>query len=363
MAVPSPSRSEAALADLVEDALARLPLARRRTDRGQRHRPHHARPRPAPGPGRPPRHGPRRSGNEAPRLEGDTLWGVGASDMKGGLAVMLDLATTVREPAVDVTWCFYAREEIGRADSGLLELWQERPELLAGDAAILGEPTGALGGGGLPGDDAGARHAARRAGPHGPPLHRAQRHPPPGPAAAAGGRLARARGRAGRLHLRRAAAGGGRRRGSGRQRRPRRGPGHAEPPLRAGPGRGGGRRLPARAPAGHLGPGGGRHLGGARRRRRRAAVAWSTRCCARWWRRAAPRPRRRWVGPTWRRSGSTGCRPPTSGPATRSWPITPTSGCRRRSSSAPATCCSPHLADAAQRTTIVPIMYWWMLQM
>jgi succinyl-diaminopimelate desuccinylase len=64
--------------------------------------------------------------------------------MKGGLAVMLHLAATVREPAVDVTWCFYAREEIGRAESGLLELWQERPDLLAGDAAILGEPTSAL---------------------------------------------------------------------------------------------------------------------------------------------------------------------------------------------------------------------------
>jgi succinyl-diaminopimelate desuccinylase len=82
--------------------------------------------------------------NARPRLDGDTLWGVGSSDMKGGLAVMLDLATTVTEPGVDVTWCFYAREEIGRADSGLLQLWNERPELLAGDAAILGEPTGAL---------------------------------------------------------------------------------------------------------------------------------------------------------------------------------------------------------------------------
>jgi succinyl-diaminopimelate desuccinylase len=83
-------------------------------------------------------------GNEVPRVDGDTVWGVGASDMKGGLAVMLDLAATVNEPAVDVTWCFYAREEIDRDQSGLLELWRARPELLEGDAAVLGEPTSGL---------------------------------------------------------------------------------------------------------------------------------------------------------------------------------------------------------------------------
>jgi succinyl-diaminopimelate desuccinylase len=82
--------------------------------------------------------------NEEPTVEGDTLWGIGAADMKGGLAVMLDLAVAVPAPSMDLTWCFYACEEVGRADSGLLQLWQERPDLLAGDAAILGEPTGAL---------------------------------------------------------------------------------------------------------------------------------------------------------------------------------------------------------------------------
>jgi succinyl-diaminopimelate desuccinylase len=82
--------------------------------------------------------------NAAPKLDGDTLWGVGASDMKGGLAVMLELATSVAAPSIDVTWCFYACEEVGRDESGLLELWQKRPDLLVGDAAILGEPTGAL---------------------------------------------------------------------------------------------------------------------------------------------------------------------------------------------------------------------------
>ena len=143
MAVPSLSGQEAALADLVEKTLGGcswLEVERLgdnvvgRTELGRAPRLILAGHLDTVPPG----------ANEAPRLEGDTLWGVGASDMKGGLAVMLDLSTTVDEPGIDLTWCFYAREEIGREDSGLLELWTQRPDLLAGDAAVLGEPTSAL---------------------------------------------------------------------------------------------------------------------------------------------------------------------------------------------------------------------------
>lgn len=81
------------------------------------------------------------NGNLQPRLDGDQLWGLGATDMKGGLAVMLDLADRVPEPVVDVTWVFYAREEVATVHSGLLELERERPDLLEGDVALLGEPT------------------------------------------------------------------------------------------------------------------------------------------------------------------------------------------------------------------------------
>ena len=77
------------------------------------------------------------------RIDGDTCWGLGSADMKGGLAVMLELARVVPQPAVDVAWIFYAREEVASEHNGLRELLSEIPDLLVGDAAILGEPTGA----------------------------------------------------------------------------------------------------------------------------------------------------------------------------------------------------------------------------
>ena len=83
------------------------------------------------------------NGNERARVEGDTLWGLGAADMKGGVAVHLALARALAAPAVDVTYVFYAGEEVAAEHNGLGLLVRERPDLVAGDVALLGEPTGA----------------------------------------------------------------------------------------------------------------------------------------------------------------------------------------------------------------------------
>lgn len=84
------------------------------------------------------------NGNAEPRIEGDTLWGLGSTDMKAGLAVMLELARTVAEPAVDVTYVFYAGEEVEAVHNGLAHLFRDRPDLVQGDVALIGEPTLAI---------------------------------------------------------------------------------------------------------------------------------------------------------------------------------------------------------------------------
>ncbi len=76
------------------------------------------------------------------KIVGDELRGVGACDMKGSLAVMLELALDQTPRSVEVTWVFYAREEVSRRESGLIEIAELRPELLDCDAAVLAEPTG-----------------------------------------------------------------------------------------------------------------------------------------------------------------------------------------------------------------------------
>jgi len=69
------------------------------------------------------------------------LWGRGTVDMKAGVAVQLKLAAELTAPIVDLTWIWYDHEEVSEAKNGLNKLSQSNPELLAGDFAILGEPS------------------------------------------------------------------------------------------------------------------------------------------------------------------------------------------------------------------------------
>ncbi len=79
--------------------------------------------------------------NVPSRVEGGLLYGCGTSDMKAGVAVQLRLAQLVVEPVHDVTYVFYDNEEVDASRNGLLRLSRNHPEWLAGDFAILMEPT------------------------------------------------------------------------------------------------------------------------------------------------------------------------------------------------------------------------------
>jgi succinyl-diaminopimelate desuccinylase len=69
------------------------------------------------------------------------IYGCGSSDMKAGVAVQLRLAALVVAPSRDVTYVFYDCEEVEAERNGLLRLSRNHPELLAGDFAVLMEPT------------------------------------------------------------------------------------------------------------------------------------------------------------------------------------------------------------------------------
>ncbi|WP_130342023.1 succinyl-diaminopimelate desuccinylase [Herbihabitans rhizosphaerae] len=78
------------------------------------------------------------------RREGEIMHGLGTVDMKGGDAVMLHLAATITEPRHDLTFIFYDCEEIDYDSNGLTRLELERPEWLAGDLAVVCEPSNAV---------------------------------------------------------------------------------------------------------------------------------------------------------------------------------------------------------------------------
>src|SRR5207244_3415987 len=82
------------------------------------------------------------NGNAVPRIDGDVLHGLGAAHMKSGVAVLLRLAEEVAADArFDCTFVFYEAEEIADEHNGLRKLFAQRPDLVAGDFAVLLEPT------------------------------------------------------------------------------------------------------------------------------------------------------------------------------------------------------------------------------
>ena len=81
------------------------------------------------------------AGNLPSRLDGSRLYGCGTTDMKSGVAVQLRLAAGLTEPHRDVTYVFYDCEEVAADRNGLLRLSRNRPDLLAGDFAVLMEPS------------------------------------------------------------------------------------------------------------------------------------------------------------------------------------------------------------------------------
>ena len=91
------------------------------------------------------------AGNLPSRTEHDRLYGCGTSDMKSGVAVQLRLAAQVGEPNQDVTYVFYDCEEVDAQRNGLLRLSGNHPDLLAGDLAVLMEPTSGVVEGGCQG--------------------------------------------------------------------------------------------------------------------------------------------------------------------------------------------------------------------
>ena len=96
------------------------------------------------------------NGNLPTRFESDGgiqyLWGRGTVDMKAGVAVQLKLAADLVDPEVDVTWMWYDHEEVNAALNGLGRLARNRPDLFAGDFAILGEPSNGVVEGGCNGN-------------------------------------------------------------------------------------------------------------------------------------------------------------------------------------------------------------------
>ncbi len=82
-------------------------------------------------------------GNMPGRIESGSVVGLGASDMKGGVAVMIELARWAAETelAYDLGLLFFPREELGPAENPLPEVFEHTGVIDEGELVICLEPT------------------------------------------------------------------------------------------------------------------------------------------------------------------------------------------------------------------------------
>jgi succinyl-diaminopimelate desuccinylase len=137
--LPSPSHDEGLVYDYVRDALHHLPLAHddgetllyaRRSGRPLVLLAGHMDTVPA-------------QDNLPGRLEDGTVHGLGASDMKGGLAVMIELGLLAQhaELAYDLGLLFFPREEVGPEHNPLPALFEAAPIVDEAALVVCLEPT------------------------------------------------------------------------------------------------------------------------------------------------------------------------------------------------------------------------------
>jgi succinyl-diaminopimelate desuccinylase len=80
-------------------------------------------------------------GNRPGRRDADAAYGLGAADMKGAVAVMLELALGRPATSLDVGYVLFPREELPFGESALTPLLEREPGLREADLVVVMEPT------------------------------------------------------------------------------------------------------------------------------------------------------------------------------------------------------------------------------